>query len=77
MQYFDGEQRFGGKRDITMKAEVQQRWDVCAAKSTDCTASNKRQLRECARCHTVRYCCPEHQREHWKEHKPTCFPPAY
>ncbi|KAJ7157586.1 hypothetical protein C8R43DRAFT_997028 [Mycena crocata] len=77
MQYFDGEQRFGGTRDVTMKAEHKQRWDVCAAKSTDCGLSRKRELRECAKCHTIRYCCPEHQRAHWKEHKPTCFTPAY
>ncbi|KAJ7882281.1 hypothetical protein B0H13DRAFT_2048275 [Mycena leptocephala] len=77
IQYFDGEQRFGGTRDVTMKADVQQRWDVCAAKSSNCTEGDKRKLRECARCHTVRYCCPEHQRQHWKEHKGTCFAPAY
>ncbi|KAJ7253498.1 hypothetical protein C8J57DRAFT_625591 [Mycena rebaudengoi] len=77
MQYFDGEQRFGGTRDLTMHAEFKQRWDVCGAKSTDCGASNKRQLRECGKCHTVRYCCPEHQKEHWKEHESTCFSPVY
>ncbi|KAJ7153689.1 hypothetical protein C8R46DRAFT_1119608 [Mycena filopes] len=76
-QYFDGEQRFGGTRDLTMKADVKQRWDVCAAKSSQCTVSDKKKLRECAKCHTVRYCCPEHQRAHWKEHKPTCFVPSY
>ncbi|KAJ7759442.1 hypothetical protein DFH07DRAFT_817604, partial [Mycena maculata] len=76
-QYFDGEQRFGGAFDLTMHAESQQRWDVCAAKSSNCTMSDKRRLRECAKCHTVRYCCPEYQRQHWKEHKPTCFAPAY
>ncbi|KAJ6512567.1 hypothetical protein C8R45DRAFT_960745 [Mycena sanguinolenta] len=77
LQYLDGEQRFGGTMDVTMKAEVQQRWDVCGAKSSNCTVSDKRKLRECAKCHTVRYCCPEHQKQHWKEHKPTCFAPAY
>ncbi|KAJ6514756.1 hypothetical protein DFH09DRAFT_1196223 [Mycena vulgaris] len=77
MHYFDGEQRFGGKLDLTGKPDHQQRWDVCAAKSSNCTVSDKRLLRECAKCHTVRYCCPEHQRQHWKEHKPTCFAPAY
>ncbi|KAJ7041794.1 hypothetical protein C8F04DRAFT_1078740 [Mycena alexandri] len=76
-QYFDGEQRFGGTRDVTMRADTQQRWDVCAAKSSNCTVGDKRQLRECARCHTVRYCCPEHQKAHWKEHKSTCFSPTY
>jgi hypothetical protein len=32
-----------------MHAEFKQRWDVCGAKSTDCGASNKRQLRECGK----------------------------
>ncbi|KAJ7817747.1 hypothetical protein B0H14DRAFT_3148154 [Mycena olivaceomarginata] len=77
MHYFDGEQRFGGTRDVTMKGEVDQRWDVCAAKASLCTVSDKRKLRECSKCHTVRYCCPEHQRAHWKEHKGTCFAPAF
>ncbi|KAJ7198289.1 hypothetical protein GGX14DRAFT_470111 [Mycena pura] len=77
LHYLEGEQRFGGKHDLTMKADHQQRWDVCAAKSSNCTVSDKRKLRECGKCHTVRYCCSDHQRAHWKEHKATCFSPAY
>ncbi|KAJ7472658.1 hypothetical protein FB451DRAFT_300561 [Mycena latifolia] len=77
MNYFEGEHRFGGKLDLTGEGEVDQRWDVCGAKSSSCTVSDKHKLRECAKCHTVRYCCPEHQRQHWKQHKPTCFAPAY
>ncbi|KAJ7662983.1 hypothetical protein B0H17DRAFT_1257561 [Mycena rosella] len=77
MHYLDGEQRFGGKSDLTGKPDHDQRWDVCGAKSSNCSVSDKHKLRECAKCHTVRYCCPEHQRQHWKEHKPTCFAPAY
>jgi hypothetical protein len=49
MHYFDGEQRFGGTRDVTMKGEVDQRWDVCAAKASLCTVSDKRKLRECSK----------------------------
>ncbi|KAJ6620011.1 hypothetical protein B0H10DRAFT_2433082 [Mycena sp. CBHHK59/15] len=59
-QYFDGEQRFGGTRDVTcmclrrsfvdaMHAEHHQRWDVCAAKSSNCTVSDKKKLRECGK----------------------------
>ncbi|KAJ7500334.1 hypothetical protein B0H11DRAFT_1909285 [Mycena galericulata] len=90
-QYFDGEQRFGGTRDVTMLAEHQQRWDVCAAKSSNCTISDKHRLRECAKTFSVPHSSlllassaeknlilwEEHQRQHWKEHKPTCFTPSY
>ncbi|TFK66550.1 hypothetical protein BDN72DRAFT_844240 [Pluteus cervinus] len=39
-------------------------------------------LKACARCLTVYYCCPEHQRAHWNSkesppHKPVCFQTAY
>lgn len=27
----------------------------------------------CSACHTVAYCCKEHQRAHWKQHKPDCL----
>ncbi|KAJ7671766.1 hypothetical protein B0H17DRAFT_1335426 [Mycena rosella] len=69
-----GKQRFGGKSDLTGKPDHDHRWDVCGAKSSNCSVSDKR---ECAKSHTVRYSCPEHQRQHWKEHKPTCLAPAY
>jgi len=29
-------------------------------------------LQVCSRCRSVRYCCAEHQKEHWKEHKAVC-----
>ncbi|KAI6026975.1 ankyrin [Pisolithus marmoratus] len=29
-------------------------------------------LRQCARCHTVRYCSVECQRSHWPTHRPNC-----
>ncbi|KIN98292.1 hypothetical protein M404DRAFT_1005434 [Pisolithus tinctorius Marx 270] len=29
-------------------------------------------LRQCARCHTVRYCSVECQRAHWSTHRPNC-----
>ncbi|KAG2355534.1 ankyrin repeat-containing domain protein [Suillus spraguei] len=33
-----------------------------------------RGLKQCARCHTVRYCSSDCQRMHWKTHKPLCQP---
>jgi hypothetical protein len=29
---------------------------------------------KCSRCEGIYYCCREHQREHWKEHKQLCVP---
>jgi hypothetical protein len=29
---------------------------------------------KCSRCEGIYYCCLEHQREHWKEHKQLCLP---
>ena len=26
----------------------------------------------CTACKSARYCCREHQRAHWKAHKPSC-----
>jgi len=26
----------------------------------------------CSGCHLVHYCSKEHQKAHWKEHKPNC-----
>ena len=31
----------------------------------------------CARCRLARYCCAEHQKQHWKEHKDECEVWAY
>ncbi|KAK7039839.1 hypothetical protein R3P38DRAFT_2902138, partial [Favolaschia claudopus] len=32
---------------------------------------------ECVRCQTVAYCCREHQREDWTNHKERCFKTVY
>ncbi|KAH9837635.1 uncharacterized protein C8Q71DRAFT_753664 [Rhodofomes roseus] len=31
-------------------------------------------LKICSKCHAVKYCSPECQRAHWREHKQTCTP---
>ena len=38
-----------------------------------CMVCHKSASQRCGACRTVAYCCPEHQREHWKSvHKQTC-----
>lgn len=45
----------------------------CALPSCPFTSLHHRDLKNCARCLSVRYCCREHQVEHWKaEHKRAC-----
>jgi hypothetical protein len=41
---------------------------ICAA--VQCGSTE--QLKRCSVCHSVWYCCKEHQREHWNVHKLVC-----
>jgi hypothetical protein len=41
-------------------------------KQTLCGLCNKKASQKCSRCLTTYYCCVEHQKEHWKEHKKAC-----
>lgn len=67
-----------------MSAEVQRQrrhalkgTDICALPSCESKTVQGR----CAKCKTVVYCSPEHQRTHWKfseeNHKQRCFPTTY
>ncbi|KAK3269900.1 hypothetical protein CYMTET_21678 [Cymbomonas tetramitiformis] len=33
---------------------------------------SKENLKVCVACHSVAYCCKEHQKSDWKHHKPFC-----
>lgn len=37
--------------------------------NTDCDKSD---FKKCSRCKAVCYCCVEHQKLHWKDHKKLC-----
>lgn len=37
-----------------------------------CGVIDEGKLSKCSRCKDAWYCCREHQKEHWKEHKPLC-----
>ncbi|VDC04687.1 unnamed protein product [Peniophora sp. CBMAI 1063] len=38
-----------------------------------CRTWTPESLKVCAKCRNIFYCCPEHQREDWKRHKPMCI----
>tara|TARA_B110001452_G_scaffold174770_1_gene146478 strand:- start:102 stop:1466 length:1365 start_codon:yes stop_codon:yes gene_type:complete len=44
----------------------------CALPCCSATEQFARAFQRCARCRGVAYCCPEHQQQHWKEHKKEC-----
>ncbi|EIN07038.1 hypothetical protein PUNSTDRAFT_104486 [Punctularia strigosozonata HHB-11173 SS5] len=37
-----------------------------------CIVCGKQTLKECSRCRSAKYCGPECQKSHWREHKPVC-----
>ncbi|XP_046405639.1 titin homolog [Ischnura elegans] len=37
-----------------------------------CTHGGETRLKSCSACRLIAYCSKEHQRMHWKEHKPLC-----
>ncbi|KAF9043493.1 hypothetical protein BDZ89DRAFT_1199231 [Hymenopellis radicata] len=66
------------KLDVKGMRNILKNWDNCAYPGCRATAD----LKACARCRTVRYCSPEHQKEHWKKeggaaHKLVCFKTIY
>ena len=40
-----------------------------------CNVCKKEALKVCSRCKAVFYCCVEHQKDDWKQHKPNCVEP--
>ncbi|KAF9219875.1 ankyrin [Gyrodon lividus] len=59
-------QRWERKRKGEQAPWEEKRCENCKTKSSG--------LKQCARCHTIRYCSTECQRTHWKMHKPRCNP---
>lgn len=39
-----------------------------------CSFCKKEATQICSACKTVAYCSREHQKQHWKDHKPQCRP---
>jgi len=64
-----------GIRKLTKYVDVKKgKCAICGATTNTDTAGGR--LQECARCHSVVYCCKEHQVLHWKKggHKQECMP---
>ncbi|KAH7882566.1 ankyrin repeat-containing domain protein [Phlebopus sp. FC_14] len=59
-------QRWERKRNGEAAPWEEKRCENCKTKSGG--------LKQCARCHVVRYCSKECQRAHWKTHKADCHP---
>jgi len=57
-----------GVRASTPKAVIE--CVVCAVKASP---DSNVHLHQCSACRDVHYCSREHQRKHWKEHKPNCM----
>ena len=43
----------------------------------DCALCAKKATKWCTGCYAVLYCCREHQKKHWPEHKPACKGQSY
>ena len=41
-----------------------------------CNVCGKEATKFCSKCKLIYYCCVEHQRSDWKNHKKTCLTPA-
>ena len=45
---------------------------ACALEACAAREVHTRQFKQCAACRAVKYCCREHQTEHWPAHKAAC-----
>lgn len=48
----------------------------CALDGCTAVEQNIHDFQSCSRCKMVKYCCQEHQRQHWKVHKKSCCAPC-
>ncbi|KAI5122323.1 hypothetical protein M0805_002490 [Coniferiporia weirii] len=61
-----------------MKMKLMKGVDVCMAENCRISSEgNGRELLQCGRCKSIRYCGVEHQRQDWARHRNLCFSPAY
>ena len=49
-------------------------YSECSINTCEEIVNTYTNLAPCSRCQIVYYCCVEHQRLHWKEHKKICKP---
>ena len=47
-------------------------WGACFVCRATPSAAAGTTLKRCSRCNAISYCSVEHQRKHWKRHKPLC-----
>ncbi|KAL7411648.1 hypothetical protein BDY24DRAFT_395602 [Mrakia frigida] len=58
-------------------------WWRCEAEAAGVATGNCTKLKDgeemmaCGKCKSIRYCCREHQRAHWKKHKKSCWEPIW
>ncbi|KAL7409624.1 hypothetical protein BDY24DRAFT_402465 [Mrakia frigida] len=77
----DDNPRTDSARDPYMEAGGYVSFFACAANEGEvefgAVPCQKKDLKACSVCKTVRYCSPAHQRLRWKDHKRFCFAPTW
>lgn len=49
---------------------------ICSLAECDFKESQVNQFKKCSRCKVARYCCSEHQKQDWNQHKTICLVPV-
>ena len=45
---------------------------LCGSGTFKSEDPTQQKLKKCDSCHSARYCCRDHQKQHWSVHKPIC-----